>query len=802
MRILRHALRTIRRTPLLATVIVASLAIGIGANAVVFSWIEAAVLRPIAGVSGSSSLYWIEPRTDTGSYTGASWREFQDLSERLRAFRDVLAFRMVPLYLGESGRVERAYGLLVSGNYFSALGLRPALGRLLTIDDVAQPGGPPFVVISHEFWQTRFQGSPDALGRSLRINGREIAIIGVAPRGFHGTVPRLTFDLYMPATLAPLVANGSRELDDRSVRGYTVMGMPAPHVSQSAAQAELDAVMGQLAHDYPATSANVRAEALHFWQAPRGPQRFLAAALGILQTIMLLLLAAVCGNTANLVLARVSARTREGGVRLAMGAGPVRLFCELLTETIVLSLIGAAIGFALAVWGTHALEALPPLRVRGLPITFETNVDGLTALVATCLGLACGVISGFAPALHLARLDAAAALRGGVRASGSGRLRSALMGVQSALAITVLIAAGLFLRGFMQARDADPGFRRDGVLLAGYDLADRDVDAVAARAFAARLLDRLRTVPSIGAAALAVSVPLDIHGLPSRTFTIEGHSRPDAAVDEALTNIVSPGYFALMGIPVRAGHDFADLRDRSSPSQAIVNDAFVSRFLGSAQPIGRRLTCRGRDYTIVGLVRNSTYNAFGEPPMPIIYFSMRDNPAMAVEIHVRPRRGSEVAVASAVRSTVRHLDPELPLYDIRTLNEHIEANLLFRRIPARMFSVLGPLLLVMVSIGLYALVDYQTNLKRKDFGVRLALGGSAARVVRDGMGDAMWPVAAGALAGWLFALLGVRDVVGAGADPIVFAGVPAMLLIVASAACAVPPSRAVRTDVMTTLREE
>jgi predicted permease len=410
-------------------------------------------------------------------------------------------------------------------------------------------------------------------------------------------------------------------------------------------------------------------------------------------------------------------------------------------------------------------------------------------------------VSGLAPALHLARVDPAAALRGGIRASG-GALRSALMGVQSALAIAVLIAAGLFLRSFMQARDADPGFQRDGVLLAGYDLSDRDMDTAAARTFAVRLLEQLRALPSIGAAALAASVPLDIHGLPSRAFTIDGHSRPDAAEDDALTNIVSPGYFALMGIPVRAGHDFADLRDVSSPAQAIVNDAFVWRFLGSAQPIGRRLTCRGRDYTIVGLVRNSTYNAFGEPPTPIIYFSLRDNPAMAVEVHVRPRTESAIDVAPDVRRTVRNLDPELPLYDIRTLNEHIEANLLFRRIPARMFSVLGPLLLVMVTIGLYSLVDYATTMNRKDFGVRLALGGGAARVVRGAVADALWPVAAGALAGWLFALLGARDVVGAGADPIVFAGVPALLLVVASGACAVPAWRAVSTDVMATLREE
>jgi predicted permease len=799
---LRHAARAIARMPALSAVVIGSLAVGIAANTIVFSWIQAVVFKPIPGVAVASRLHLVEPRTDAGLYPGSSWLEYRDLRERLRAFDELIAFRMVPLYVGARGQVERSTGLLVSDNYFAGLGLRPALGRFLRRDEVDTPGAAPVVVISFDYWQTRFAGSADALGRSLRINGVDVTIVGVAPRGFKGTVMRLVFDFWLPATLAPAILGGARDLDDRALRGYTVTGSLASGATAARAQTEVDAAMGELSRTFPATNRAVRGEVLPYWRAPRGPQRMLGTSLAIMQAIMLLLLLAVCGNTANLVLARASARQREMGMRLALGAARWRVASLLLTENTLLALGGAALGAAIAAWGTGLLNAMPPLRVRGIPVSFETSVDWWTMAFAMLLGLGCGLAFGLAPSWQLARLDAQHALRATAATPRRSRLRNALMAAEVALAVMVLVAAGIFLRNFLATQQEDPGFTRDGVLLAGYDLSVRQTTDASARLFAASLLERLDATPGIEKAAIASAVPLDIHGLPMRIFTLEGRPRNPGNADQALTNTVTPGYFAVMGLELAAGSDFAGLRDETAPRQAVVNQEFVRRYVQGRDPLGLRIDTRGRQYVIAGVVKNSLYNAFGEPPTPIIYFSYRDRPSPTGEIHLRTRPGTETAVAGSVRSAVRDLDPELPVYDVRTLSDHIEANLIFRRIPARMFAVLGPLLLLLAAIGIYAVVAYSVSLRTMEIGVRLALGATTRRVIGQFVGEHLVVVMAGALVGWVAAFAVVIAAFGAAPDLAVFAGVPAVLLAVAAVASWWPARRVSQVDPMRALRVE
>jgi predicted permease len=799
---LRHASRMILRMPALAAVIIGSLGVGIGANTIVFSWIQAVVLHPIAGVRAASGFQLVEPKSDDGMYLGASWPEYRDLRERLRALDGLIAYRMVPLYVGERGRVERASGLLVSDNYFSSLRLTPALGRFLRPDEVERPGTAPVLVISHDYWQTRFGGAAGTLGQTVRVNGADVTIVGVAPRGFRGTMMQLTFDFWLPATMAPVLMSGSQELTDRTFRGYTITGLVAGGAGHDQAQSDVDVAMRQLAQAYPQTNRNVEAEVLPFWRAPRGPQRLMATSLAILQVLMLLLLLAVCGNTANLVLARASSRQREMGVRLALGAGPWRVASLLLMESVLLALAGAALGGAIASWGTTMLSAMPPLRVRGIPISFETHVDQASFAFAAALGLACGLIFGLAPALQLARLDPQLTLRAGASTPPRSRLRNTLMAVEVALAVVVLLAAGIFLRNFMETRNEDTGFRRDGVLLAAYDLSGRNIDEASTRVFTARLLDRLRTLPGIESAALATSVPLDIHGMPVRSFEIEGRPRTDDTRNSALTNTVSPGYFAVMGLPLLAGRDFAALRDPAAPPQVVVNEAFVRRYLDGVDPLGRRVEVRGRTYAITGVVRNSLYNAFGEPPTPILYFSLRDRPSVSTEMHLRTRADAKTTIASDLRQVVRELDPELPVYDIRTLSDHIEANLIFRRIPARMFMVLAPLLLLLAAIGIYAVVAYAVTLRTTEIGVRLALGATAGRLIGQFVAEHLVVIGVGALAGWLLVFAVQIVIFTAPLEPAVFAGVPILLLTVAALASWWPARRVTRVDPMLALRAE
>ncbi len=798
---LRNAVRTIVRMPALAAVIVVSLAVGIGVNTTIFSWIQLILFQPLPGVSGASNLLMVEPRAETGGYPGASWLEYRDLQTQVPALRELVAFQMVPFNVGETGQTERTFGQLVSGNYFPALGLKPVIGRFIRPQEVERPGAEPVVVISYDYWQTRFGGAPAAVGQKVRVNGQELMVIGVAPREFQGTNVPLKFDLWAPATLAPALLGGTRDLEDRSIRAFSLMGMLRPGATREEAQAQFSAAMAQFARDYPEASAGIGGEILPFWKAPRGPQRLLMSGLAILQGVMLLLLLAVCGNTANLMLARGSVRQREMAVRVALGAGRWRIVSLVLSENMLLAFLGAGLGAAFAVWGTTALRLAP--MIGAFPILFQTRVDEFTLAFAILLGVGCGLLFSAAPAVHLARLDPQEGLRSSSNTSPRSRARKALMGVEVGLAMVVLIAAALFLESFRSASHTDPRFRPEGVLLAAYDLSTKNPDKAYDREFAARLLERLRSVPDVEAAAIATNVPLDLHGIPARPFTVQGRVRTEAGQDRAVSNTVTPGYFKAMAIPLLEGNDFADMRDRAASAQAIVNEEFVRRYLDGADAIGRRIQTQAGSFTIIGVARNSVYDAFGEPTQPAVYFSYRDLSWSQGEIHLRTRSGNETALASEARAVLRDLDPMLPLYDVRTFSQHIERNLFLRRIPARMFVVLGPLLLGLAAIGIYAVVSYAVSRRTREIGVRLAFGATSGRVVRQIIRENLGVIARGAAIGWVLALvISVHAITKGVINLPVFIGVPVILTGVATLACWIPARKASRIDPMAALRHE
>jgi predicted permease len=798
---LRNAARTISRMPGLAAVVILSLAIGIGVNTTIFSWIQLMMLEPIPAVSGASKFLLIEPHSETGGYPGASWLEYRDLQAQLPALRDIVAWEMAPFNVGEKGRTDRTFGQLVSGNYFSALGIKPAIGRFIEPQEAERPGTEPVVVISYDYWQTRFGGAPGVVSQKVRVNDRELTIIGVAPQHFQGTMVPLKFELWVPATMTPALLGGVRDLEDRTARSFSLIATLRPGATREEAQAQLSTAMARFARDYPEASAGVSGDVLSFRNSPRGPQRLLMSGLAILQGVMLLLLLAVCGNTANLMLARGSTRQREMAVRLALGAGRWRVASLVLSENMLLALLGAGLGIAFAVWGTTALRLAP--LIGAFPIQFQTGVDGFTLAFAILLGVMCGLIFSAPPAFHLAGLDPQAGLRSSFNTTPRSRARKVLMGAEVGLAMVVLIAAALFLESFRSARQTDPRFRTEGVLLAAYDLSGQNPDDASERDFAARLLERLQALPDVEGAAIATNVPLDLHGIPAPTFTVEGRVRTEAGRDRAITNTVTPGYFKVMAIPILEGSNFADLRDKAAPAQAVVNEEFVRRYLNGADAIGRRLRTRGRDFAIIGVASNSVYDAFGEPSQPAVYLSYRDLPSGQGEIHLRTRGGRETALASEARNVLRDLDPMLPLYDVRTFSQHIERNLYLRRIPARMFVVLGPLLLGLAAVGIYAVVSYAVSRRTREIGVRLTFGATSRRVVqqiiRENLGSITW----GAAIGWLLAfVISVHAITKGAVNLPVFVGVPAILLGVATLACWIPAWRASRIDPMDALRHE
>jgi predicted permease len=798
---LAAAVRSIRRAPLAAAVVVLSLGAGIGVNTVVFSWLDTAVLRPLPGVRGAADLVLLELRRTDGSYSSLSWRQYLDYQRRVRALRDLVAFRMTPLYVGESGATDRIYGLLVSGNYFTALGLTPAAGRFMLPEEASTPGGAPVVVISSGYWKARYAASPHAIGARIRANGVALTIIGVTPERFEGTIPRLKFDLFLPATLAPVLQPGSRELEDRDAGGYSAIGVPQPALSRHAVEEDVRAAASVFAHDFPRTDGGVTAEALSFWEAPFGPQKFMAEAIAAVQGVLLLMLLSVCANTANLMLSRTLSRQREIGVRLALGATRWRIASLVFLEALLLAAMGGAAGALFASWGSGALRAMPPLHVRGLPITFDAPFSPAAVAFAAALGALCALVCAAPAVLQFARVDPMPAMRTTALRVSPHRVRGAIMGVQVALAVFVLIAGALALESFLETRTARTGFRTNGLLLTSYDLT-RPGGPQDGRDFADRALRELRGMAGIEDAAIASSVPLDIHGLPTRPFTVEGHARTDEGADEALTNTVTPGYFAVMDVPFVEGTDFVPLSDRVSPPQAIVNDAFVRAYLPALTPIGRTLTSRGRVYRICGVVRTTLSDAFGEPPLPAIYLSYRDAPSRYGEIHIRTREGREIAAAADARRAIRRIDPELPIFDVRTMTEHIESNLLFRRIPARLFAVVGPMLAGLLVVGIYALVAYAVFLRKQDIVVRLAIGAAPRRVVWEFIADTLRMALCGTAVGMTAAavlLAGGTDL----ADPrsVVFALVPIAVLTLAGIAARSPARRALTETPWHVLRD-
>jgi predicted permease len=798
---LRNAGRTIRRMPGLAAVIILSLAIGIGVNTTIFSWIQLILFQPMPAVRGASSFLLVEPHSETDGYPGASWLEYRALQTQVPALRDIVASEMVPFNVGEKGQTERIFGQFISGNYFSALGLKPAIGRFIQPEEAERPGTEPVLVISYDYWQTRFGGAAGIVGQKVRVNDRELTVIGVAPKQFQGTMIPLKFDLWAPATMTPALLGGARDLEDRTSRGFSLIGMLRPGATREEAQAELTTAMAQFARDYPEASAGMRGSILSFWEAPRGPQRLLISGLAILQGVMLLLLLAVCGNTANLMLARGSTRQRETAVRVALGAGRWRIISLVLSENMLLALLGAGLGAAFAVWGTTALRVAP--LIGAFPVQFQTGVDQFTLAFAMLLGAVCGLIFSAAPAVHLARLDPQDGLRSCSNTPPRSRARKVLMGAEVGLATVVLIAAALFLQSFRSARQTDPRFRAEGVLLAAYDLSGRNPDDASEREFAARLLERLRALPDVEAAAIATNVPLDLHGIPARSFKVQGRVRTEPGQDRAISNTVTAGYFQVMGIPMVEGTDFAEMRDKAAPAQAIVNEEFVRRYLNGADAIGRRIQTRGASFAIVGVARNSVYDAFGEPAQPAVYLSYRDIPAIQGEIHLRTRNGRETTLGSEARAVLRDLDPMLPLYDVRTFSQHIDRNLYLRRIPARMFVVLGPLLLALAAIGIYAVVSYAVSTRTREIGVRLTFGATSRRVVLQIIRENLGAITRGMAIGWIIAFVIAIHAITKGAVSLpVFLGVPAILLGVATLACWIPAWRASRIDPMAALRHE
>ncbi|MEO5957686.1 MAG: ABC transporter permease [Opitutaceae bacterium] len=798
---MRYALRSLAKSPGFTAVIVLSLAVGIGANTVVFSWLKSALLNPLPGVTTPVQL--LETLDDTGNYVSTSWLEYKDLRELTPSFAAIAAQRQRSFYLGDSERDTRAFGECVSENFFAVLGVRPQLGRFFLPDEATRPGSAPVVVLSHDFWQSRFKGDPAAVGQTLKLNGRTLTIIGVAPHGFRGGMNNMAFDVFVPLTMATELLPATSELRDRSNRPYVMLALLKPGVTRARAQGELDAAAQQLIATYPETNKGLGYRLLPTWRSPRGGETIVTS-LSTLQIFSTLILVVVCANTANLLLARASTRQREIGVRLAIGAGPGRIVAQLLGESVLVALLGAALGLLVALWGVAALAQLP--LPGNLPLRVAPELDWSSALFAIGLGSLCGIAFGLAPALQLARADVLQSLRGGRGVlGGRSRLRDALVGLEVAVALVVLVLAGLFLKSFRNAQHADPGFEPQRTMLATLDFGGRGYDRKSAARKLDEILARLGEQPGIARAAASNFVPLDIRGTSTGVIDVIGH--PFDSSRKILYCMATDGYFDAMGIPFLEGGDLAPFARTDLPLDAVISAEMARRYWPGESAVGRRFEVDGDTFVVAGVVRDVKMEKLTESPRPAAWLTLRRQFAFLPMLAVRTTGADARALLHTLRATVRQLDPELAVLDVRTMAQHLDNNLFIQRVPAHMLAVLGPLALALAAIGLYAVLAYAVAQRAQEIGVRLALGATPPTVVRLVMWQSMKVVLAATALGWSLALgLGwfLRPFfVGVSfGDPLVYAGVPALLLAVATLACWLPARRAAKVDPMVALRAE
>ena len=804
---LRYAARLLGRAPGATAAIVISLALGIGANTTLFTWLSAVMLEPFPGVADPQRLVALHPTDPNEGYTSFSYLDYRDCRDNAQALSGVIAFDDQAFSLAADGQAERVWGLLVSGNYFDVVGVKPALGRTFRADEDLAPGRDAVVVLSHNLWQRRFAGDPGVVGRTVHINTRSFTVIGVTPPDFRGTWLGLAYDAYVPLAMqAQVMASGDR-LSERGDRWLRAMGRLAPGVSRGQAQAELSTIAARLAREYHTEGAPREVAVFPVWNSPQGGGRLLTPVLLVLFVVSALVLLIACANVANLMLARATARGREVAVRVSLGASRGRLVRQLLTESVLLALLGGGAGVLVALWCSPLLRAFVP--PTDFPIDLAVRLDGRALLFTVALSLVTGLLFGLAPALHASRPALASVLRdeAGSVAGRRGRLRHGLVVAQVALSMVLLVGAGLFLRSLRQAQAFDPGFRPDGVLLASFDLFAAGYDEARGVAFQERLLERVGALPGVTAVTTARRIPLSFGGSSSiNGLRIDGYTPPPNEQVWSYVNLVGPDYFRTLGVPLVRGRDVARQDAPGAPLTVVINETMARRYWPGRDALGGRITFDDEVHTVVGVARDFTFRRLGEPPAPYMFVPIaQDFPGGAV-LHLRVA-GDPLDLAPALQEVVRSMDAALPLFGVRTLEQTATAATFQHRLAGTLLGAFGALALVLATVGLGGVLAYMVGQRTREIGVRMALGGDRGSVFRLILRRGLGLTALGMALGLGAALLAMRPLgrllfgVSPG-DPLTLAGVALLLGSAAFLACFFPARRAMRVDPLAALRHE
>ncbi|HSF42212.1 MAG TPA: ABC transporter permease [Thermoanaerobaculia bacterium] len=804
LRDLRHALRVLLQTPGFSLAAILTLALGIGAATAIFSMVDAVLLRPLP-FAGQDRLVtvWGEVRERNQAHVEVSLQDYEGWKEGNRVFSDLglLAATDSDLALTGGDQPLHVRGRLVSANLFDVLGVRPALGRSFRPEE-DRPDSQDVAVVSHGFWQRHFGGDPGVLGKSVSLDGEPHLVIGVMPAGFR--FPR-DVDLWIPA--GPL--GGAPEL--KTIRVFEAIGRLKPGISIEQAQTDMTALSVRLEEVHPQTNQGYRAALYPLVDEILGDT---GPALLLLLAAVALVLLIACANVAGLLLARAASRQKETAVRIALGAGRPRLIRQLLTESVLLAVLAAAVGLLLAWLGLRIVTAVGPADIPRLD---EVGIDGRVLAFTLLVSLVTAVLFGLAPALQAARPDLTSSLKEGGKSSasrGSRRLRSLLVVAEVALALVLLVGAGLVIRSFLHLQRTDLGFEPESLLTMRITLyGDKRPEPHQWAAFYRDVAQRAEALPGVERASVVLLRPLSGPIGWDYDFMIDGQT-PDEQKTNPTSNHerVSPGYFRTMGIPLVAGRDFTWSDGAEAPKVAIVNQSMARRFWPGQDPLGKRLRFGrpGREgpwMTVVGIAGDVRYREL-QSVKPDIYVPFLQDPHWAMDLVVRTA-SDPLSAASAVTAAVQEVDRDQPVSGITTMERALSDTVARPRLRSFILGMFAALALLLAAVGLYGIIAQSVAQRRQEIGIRIALGAGRPEVLRlvlrQGLGLTLAGLAAGLVlavavgaTGWLATLLyGVEPM-----DFVTFAAVPLVLLAVAVAASLLPALRATRVDPLTVLRAE
>lgn len=815
----RFAFRQLRKSPAFTTTVVITLALGIGVNTAMFSLLNGWLLRPLP-VPSAEQITVLASEQKEGSNGNFSYPDFLDFQRGTGSFSSLFGYAFGIGGLSADGDAREIAYSAVTGNYFSALGVKPGLGRLFLPGEGEKPGEELLVVLGYSFWQNKFGGDPHVIGKSVRVNGKEATVIGVTPREFHGTVLGLDMDAFLPLTALSLIGDSGNFWTARDDRRLTVLGRLKQGTVLRQAQSSIDVVADRLAIEYPEADkgAKVRAVPERFAR----PGVFVANFVPVITSLFLVLAALVlllaCTNVANILLVRATARSREIAIRWALGASRVRIMRQVITESLLLTLLGSVGGVllgaaSLAISGSLLHSEFTNRNNRGF--SMDISFDWRVFLYATVTAILAGILVGLWPALRATRADVNTELQEGSRgASPSGRksaVRSALTVAQLACSLVLLIAAGLFVRSLNSAEHMYLGFNPDHVLNVITDPHEIGYDQAQTKAFYEQLVDQVRRIPGVQSTSLAFTVPM---GFPSKTTPVFVQGHPVAPHERAPVipyDCISPTYLETLQVPLLKGRQFTNSDSEAAPPVAIVNQAMAKRFWPNEDVIGRYFSLKsntGPFIEVVGVAGDGQYFFISTESQPYFYLPLAQDFVSYRFLQLRTSVPPQ-SIVSSVEEQIHKLAPDLPIDDIRTMQQlvHGIAGLFLFRLAASVAAIMGFLGLALAIVGVYGVVSYTVSQRTHEIGIRMALGAGSNDILklvsRQGFRLVGVGVGVGLLGTWALTRAMASLLVGVSAnDPITFFIVAVLLALVALAACLIPAHRATHIDPNSALRYE